>query len=267
MRRLWGELIVVGAWGSSTLLWSEELMMKKVCFLALAFAMLTSAAARGQVVQVIGNFEGGSLDGWQGASDGSGGYGGAVPPNTVPALSSVAGGGIANTLGTNALRIAGGPGAQNFWAITLNDTNHPGLAAKIAAAAAGGGALKADVTFVASQFPNAAANWAQWNKISIQTTFSGWTEVNPAADPGWNAGLGNLTYTYSWPVGGINATAGTFANIIMSINYDRGAYSATNAPAFFVDNIRLEHVPEPGSLTLIGLGLAGAGHILRRRRG
>jgi len=238
--------------------------MKKACFLAMVFAVFASAAARGQ--SVIGNFEGGSLDGWVGASDGPGGFGGTVPPNTVPTLSSIAGGGIANTLGTNALRIAGGPGAQNFWAITLNDTNHPGLAAKIAAAAAASGSLKADVTFVAAQFPNAAANWAQWNKISIQTTASGWTEVNPAADPGWNSGLGNQTYTYSWPLATINATAGPFANIIMSINYDRGAYSATNAPAFFVDNIRLV-VPEPGSATLIGLGLAGLGLSLRRRRG
>jgi hypothetical protein len=244
----------------------EELMMKKTCFLALALAVFASAAARGQV-QVIGNFEGGSLDGWTGASDGPGGFGGAVPPNTIPTLSSIAGGGVANTLGTNALRIAGGPGAQNFWAINLNDTNSPGLAAKIAAAAATGGFLKADVTFVASQFPNAAANWAQWHKISIQTTASGWTEVNPVGpDPGWNAGLGNKTYTYSWPLTGINATAGTFANIIMSINYDRGAYASTNAPAFFVDNIRLQSVPEPGTVTLIGLGLAGLG-LARRRRG
>jgi hypothetical protein len=242
-------------------------MMKKSCFLALALAVCASAAARGQSVQVIGNFEGGSLDGWVGASDGPGGFGGTVPPNTIPTLSSVPGGGIANTLGSNALRIAGGPGAQNFWALTLNDTNHPGLAAKIAAAAATGGSLKADVTFVASQFNIAASNWAQWNKISIQTTASGWTEVNPAADPGWNAGLGNLTYTYSWPLATINATAGPFANIIMSINYDRTAYAGQNAPAFLVDDLRLESIPEPGSVTLIGLGLAGAGLARRRRRG
>jgi hypothetical protein len=244
-------------------------MMKKACFLALALAVCASAAARGQSVQVIGDFEGGSLDGWAGASDGPGGFGGTVPPNTVPALSSVAGGGIANTSGANALRIAGGPGAQNFWAIALNDTGHPGLAAKIAAAAATGGSLKADVTFVASQFNIAASNWAQWNKISIQTTASGWTEVEVPAgtDPGWNAGLGNQTYTYSWPLAAIDATAGPFANIIMSINYDRTAYAGQNAPAFFVDNIRLESIPEPGSLALMGLGLAGAGLARRRRRG
>jgi hypothetical protein len=246
------------------------MMSKSIVMCLAAFAVVCATAHAQTVTEVIGNFEGGSLDGWQPVSDGPSGFGVAGPPNTLTQLSSVVGAGIANTNGLNALRIGNGPGAQNFWAIQLNDTGSPGLADKIAAAAAHGGSLKADVTFVASQFNIATSNWAQWNKVSIQTPANNyWKEVEVPAgvDPGWNASLGNQTATYQWPLASIDATGGTFANIIMSINYDRGAYANVNAPAFFADNIRIEYtVPEPGALALIAMGGSTLA-IIRRRYG
>lgn len=234
---------------------------KYVSLFAAIVAVCLCANAQAQVVSILlGNFEGGSLDGWLPQTD-SGGDG---MGDTTPTLSTTNSPVVAS-LGTGALRINNATPSHNFWAINLDNTARPTLTAELGAAAAAGGSLKADVNFIASQFPDAANNWAQFNTIAVQTTANGWNQFGSVADPGWNAGQGDLRYTYEWPLASIDTSGGAFSKIILAQNYARSAYNALgNSPDFWVDNIRIEYViPEPTSAALAGLAFLGLG--LRRR--
>lgn len=226
---------------------------------AVVLAALVAAPAH---AVVIGDFEGANgtnVDGWISYTDGG----------TTSVLSNVNNASVA-TLNAAALRVAGGAGPNgntgNFWVMTLDNNARPTLAADIAA----NRLLKADVTFVATQFDEVTNNWAQFNKIAVNNG-GGWQEVEPAADPGWNASLGNQTYTYTWDLSTVNVpdtASGAFTQIHLSANFDRGSFGGTGQPpipAFFVDNIRLETaIPEPTAAALAAAALGGLG-LLRRR--
>ncbi len=228
---------------------------------AITLAALLALPANAQVV--IGDFEGANgtnTDGWITYTDGG----------TTSVLSNVNNAAVA-TLNAAALRVAGGAGPDgntgNFWVMTFDNNARPTLAADIAA----NRLLKADVTFVATQFDEVTNNWAQFNKISVNNG-GGWQEVEPAADPGWNASLGNLTYTYTWDLSAVDVpdtASGAFSQIHMSANFDRGSFGAAGQPpipAFFVDNIRLEAaIPEPAAAALAATMLGSLG-LFRRRR-
>jgi hypothetical protein len=228
---------------------------------AITLTALLAMPANAQVL--IGNFEGANgtnTDGWTANNDGG----------TTAVLSNVNSAAVA-TLDAAGLRIVGGAGANgntgNFWMMNIDNGDRPTLAADIAA----NRMLKADVTFVATQFDEVTNNWAQFNKIAVNNG-AGWQEVNPVADPGWNASLGNLTYTYTWDLSGVNVpdtASGAFTQIHMSANFDRPSFGAAGQPpipAFFVDNIRLEGaIPEPTAAALAAFALGGLA-LLRRRK-
>jgi hypothetical protein len=231
-----------------------------VGLIAVIVAVCFAGPSSAQVV--IGNFEGANganTDGWAGNADGG----------TTAVLSNVNSATVA-TLGAAALRVVGGAGANgntgNFWMLNFDNGDRATLAADIA----NNRLLKADVTFVATQFDEVTNNWAQLNKIAINNG-GGWQERNPVADPGWNAAQGNLTYTYTWDLSTVNVpdtASGAFSQINMSANFDRASFGASGQPpipAFFIDNIRLTPVPEPAAAVLVATAL-GAFAILRRRR-
>jgi hypothetical protein len=248
----------------------EVLMMSRnfLSFCAAVLAVCCAAAAHAQAPIVIGDFEDspvpgstGAFDGWMGATD-SGGDGMGDTTATVGS-----GNNAVVTNETNARYGTIRSGGHNFWAATLDNAARPSLAADLA----GSRFLQADVFFVASTFNDPEGNWGQWTKIAIQNSATGWTETpDPAPALNWNAGLGNLGATLTWDLSGIpvgDTASGSFAKIIMSINYARNEYASVGAqaPLFVIDNIRLIPIPEPSGLGLLGLGGLGLGALRRRR--
>jgi hypothetical protein len=97
-------------------------------------------------------------------------------------------------------------------------------------------------------------------------------------------GTGSMTQTYQLPgpasTGALGfasyLTSGAFSNTEFDYLYAFGFFCnatgsctafASDKAQFALDNINLTVIPEPGSLALVGLGLAGIAALTRRRRG
>jgi hypothetical protein len=251
------------------------MMLKRSVFAAL-WAIGALVAATGHAQVVIGNFEGGSLDGWDPAFD--------VEAGPDPMLfSDNFYGATTATNGTYALNVANfvrGPGKFR-WNIVLEGGDFPNLAALLVA----NPILKMDVSWVTDEWlPDSTPadpndDWAKWEKLSINDN-TGWQEVNVTTDPvnpgfpgSWDANnfgashTRTLTYDTRTDVNGMpmNIDTGGFVQIYLATNYS-GKY-LTNQPggSFWIDNIRLEPIPEPTSLAMAAM--IGVLPVVRRRFG
>jgi hypothetical protein len=236
------------------------------------FAALLVAAAvsnvHAQSVIVIGDFEGPNNtpnpDGWDG-------QGGAV----ATGFQNV----NASTSGTGAMSVVA---PTNFvWAIQLNNGDRPTLGAELISHPI----LKMDVTWqgYTAQWPDSTPgdttdNWAKWEKLAINDT-TGWQEVeilaagdpvNPAFPGSWDSvnfadpHTRTLTYDTRTAIGGGAMVIDPLGFIQLNIATNMSNLSFPNGARFWVDNIRLEQIPEPASLSLAGL--AGLGLLRARRR-
>jgi hypothetical protein len=245
-------------------------MMSRNCF-GLFAAVLAAAAvssAHAQSVIVIGDFEVANNtpnpDGWEGQN-------GAVATGFQNANAS--------TAGTGAMSVVTG---TNFvWALQLNNDDRATLGADLISHPI----LKMDVTWqgYAAQWPDSTPadpndNWAKWEKIAINDN-TGWQEVallaagdpvNPAFPGSWDSTnfadphTRTLTYDTRTAIGGapMAIDPAGFIQLWIATNMSNTAFP--NGARFWVDNIRLEQIPEPSALALVSMG--GVMALVRRRR-
>lgn len=238
------------------------MMAKNLClsFLAVAVMSLAATTSYGQIL--IEDFEGGLGDFFLNDDDGG----------TV-------------LLGTNANPSGTGDGAWIF------DPNPGSFLFVLGTDGVSGSdfvqhqTVTADVTWVASQWtgsdPNTAAAWARWDKMAINSD-GGWFEAadaqmtdteNPSFPGSWDPVNWGETHTrtISWDFSSLLAAApaGTYSAIAnsgwfqlrWSTNWDD---TAQQNGTFWIDNVRIEGIPEPTSMAL--LSLSGVFVLLRRRR-
>jgi hypothetical protein len=235
------------------------MMSKKL--VALLLAVLATAVASASAQVVIGDFEGGSLDGWTGQNG-----------TTVGSYTNAFIGAQVSSTGQSALNVYNGNAAGGFrWSARLDNNAVPNLAALLLA----NPILKMDVTWVTAEWqpaPPSGNDWARWDAVAINSG-AGWKQssdanmvdsVNPSFPGSWDAtnygAVHQRTLTYNLNQISGWGVASDFTQLWLSVNYS-GGYSAGVGGSFYVDNIRL--CPEPASLGLAGVALVGLA--LRRR--
>ena len=235
--------------------------MKKyvtVLFLAL-FACFAAMSVQAEVI-VIGDFEGpgtAQLDGW----------------SVTGANSAFAGddiGAVWSSTGNGSLAILFQTANTFQW--NLQYTN---LEVLSQLANSGGAMVLADVYWLTSDW-NGTEGWVRWDVASLNSN-QGWKQTNdslmgdtanPGSPGGWdpvNWGASNQR-TISWDFSTLlegatpqDIVGGGWAQLNLSVNGDTGP---DTSGIMYIDNIRLETIPEPATLLLLGLG----GLMLRRRR-
>ncbi len=213
-------------------------------------AICALGAAATVQAQVIGNFEGALDPGWV-VTAGSG------TPSATWASS-----------GSYSLKLT--PGASGFaWALQFNNL---GVVQQLATTHY----LQFDVHWISSEWqPDAGADgWARWDIGSINSGGAmGWQQItdanitdpaNPSYPGSWdpnNWGASNTrTLTYDFTHLGYDLSSpGWGAQFNLAFNFG----NIETIGGFYIDNVHLQAVPEPGTLALLGLG--GVLAILRRR--
>ena len=202
------------------------------------------AAASTMQAQVIGDFEGALDPGW------------AVSGGTT-AFSTTW-----KTSGNYSLRFT--PAAAGFsWAFQFSD-------ATVVQQLASTHLLQFDVAWIQSQWlPETGGDaWVRWD-IGALNSDSGWQQItdasitdpaNPSYPGSWDpinwGALHSRTLTYDFT--GLTASGG-WGQLMISENFG----AAETIGSYYIDNVRLVAIPEPGTLAL--LGLAGAAMLIRRR--
>lgn len=235
--------------------------MKKYVLMLLLTGLVSVSSA-----DVIGDFEG-TLDGWAG-SDGV----------------TLAAGSTGVTLNAGALTAT--PDAGFSWGIKTNDTaKAAGLAGTT------GHMLYADVTFITAEWSttgNLQDVYVGFAQIAMQgngpSGSMGWTEFKASSDTG-NPGYPGFWTPYEpWygetqtrtigfdlsvdkdgnPVDLYSVFGGGawWFELIFSTNIGSNDGGVVAPGNYYIDNIRLESIPEPASLALLGFGAL----ILRRRK-
>jgi hypothetical protein len=249
--------------------------------LALCITLGVTAAGFGDVV--IGDFENGSLDGWQPAPGQSGN----------PMLSPVPGSTTtppSNTLGNDVLQVNVGSGG--FWGpISVNLVSTPQLRDAFIHATS----ISYDLTILGNQLNGGAAagfnGFAQSNEMAINAnvanTFSQRQFNTASGDTDslghtaqWSGADGTRTLSYDLshftiadPTSGNTETYQQFVAAhpeLTDVRYwfvtQFGGGNAAATGNFYLDNVRLTgvNVPEPASMSL--LALSACGLLLGRRR-
>jgi hypothetical protein len=237
------------------------MMSRRFACLFAVIAACAISTAHAQSVIVIGDFEGlangtPSPEGWIGQN-------GAVTTsfNNPP--------GFGATTGTGAMSVVTG---TNFvWAIRLDNAARPTLGADILSHPI----LKADVTWVTSQWTDSTPgdttdNWAKWEKVAVNDN-TGWQEsplTIDAANPGFPGSWDSVNFgathtrTIGWDLSNNVIDTGGFVQLWIATNMSATAFP--QGSRFWVDNIRLEAIPEPGTFALCAIG--GALALVGRRR-
>ena len=233
------------------------MMLRRTVSFAMASLLLAVAApAKAQIV--IGDFEGGSLNGWVATggtliyADDSPGYGGEFASQ-----------GTSWSLNLLAPDLTAGPPAGTFrWSMQL--ANYAaGAPANLGALLAANPILEADVGWRLDEWTPSNGNWARWDTASINSDV-GWRQTNDShmsdsANPGfpgsWDVSNWGAIHkrTVRWDFRGAMTPAeraslatSSFIQLNLSTNYD-GAFT-TAGGSFWIDQIRL--IPEPSSVAL-----------------
>jgi hypothetical protein len=193
---------------------------------------------------VIGNFEGGSMDNWVAAWEGS------------PVLANST---VGATLGSGSLAVKLGGGG--YWCLQWNAPTVPTSLAGIK--------LQFDLTQI-------QAEWTQnnWTKVADKIALNsdapanGWKDYNNIAiakdrttglpsSLDWGPWNPDALKTITLDISDYNVTGATWFQIIIALQQN----PTTGVGNFYFDNVQL--VPEPVSVVLLGMGGLA---LLRRKR-
>jgi hypothetical protein len=239
------------------------MMMRKVCISSLAVAVLCCAAVPSWGDLLLGDFEGGSMDGW--ANTGGANYT-LTPTNFDSALHA--------TLGESALNVFAAPGGGFVWLMQLDHNDIPNFVQRFLN---NGSKVYADVSWKTSEWSfDPDGDWARWDNSSINSN-GGWMQTNDALMTDTNSvnvgtwdqtnfGASDLR-TISWDFSSLTAgneaamLEGGWMQLNLAINFDN-LYDTQPGYSYWIDNIRM--IPEPSTLALLGLG--GLFALIRRRR-
>jgi hypothetical protein len=207
-------------------------------------------AAQAQTI-VIGNWEGGSTDGWQDWNGGS-----PVSISTLPSkysFSTTTG----VTLGSESLEVTQAGYQQNL-AISLSGSQRTAFM--------NDNTLSFDITYPAQTF---TSGFSQIYQLALNAPGYGFNNFPGTANPVAGAGVGyggvtgdqtiHVSLNYSSALGSITPSPG-YIQLIFALNSD------ANHPNFFFDNVTLSSVPEPTTLALAGLGGLASLMALRRKK-
>lgn len=216
--------------------------MKKALFLSVGIAAMALQTASSQS-QLLESWEN-TLDGWQ------------VPPsyNLQPAFGAVPGFSSTSgvTAGSYSLSVTGTGGSGPNYSQLLLGPGTTLLTSKLA----GASALSFDV-----YAPGGSFGYYLQLDVDINNSDTGFVSLDGNAYPGATIG-GETTITVPISASLRSALAAS-SNPTAIIFQVGGGYSAGNE-TFYLDNMRLTPAPEPATLALLGLGMAG-GILLRRR--
>jgi hypothetical protein len=204
---------------------------------------------------VIGNFEGGSLDGWIPAPSQS----------YTPGLTSVVG--IGNTLGQSSLAIDNS--ANDFWGPAVNV-----LGSHTTADLIGNRFLTLDATFRGIE--GDVAGYGQVTTMAINDGTGYFQQHgNSAGTNNWGGSGADVTRKITFDLDQYTVGAQTYrqwlasnpapSHITLWFVAQGGGNAAGGKERIYFDNVQL--VPEPGTWALAAIGVPAVAFLVRRRRG
>lgn len=150
---------------------------------------------------------------------------------------------------------------ENYWGLQWNAPD---------VSVIGAGTLTMDVTMIASEWPG--GNWTNLGQAiaCLSDGLDGWVEYNPidvidrttglsiGTSGEWGPWMGDAEWTLVYDTTGYDLTGATYFSLMIATN----ASDPYPTGPWYLDNIHIPEIPEPATLTLIGLG----GLVLRRRK-
>src|ERR1019366_2859854 len=213
--------------------------------------MMLGGASAAKASTVFGTWEDSAPDGWGSGNNGQTTF--ASTPSTVATYSY---GPYGATNGSVALQVTLPTGNANYIAALGNDLQANGLASTFLA----DDVLSFDVTFAPSN--GTASGLDQIIQLTLNSGTGGYHNLPVTASQGYYPSYaGSTTHVsvnydaYKAPMGG---STGGYLQLGVTFQDYGGA-----PPTFSIDNFALTAIPEPASVSMLGLGAAG---LLSRRR-